>query len=323
MMDLLRPQKAYTMIAAIVFALLPFGSPAGSPVTAAQGFSVAVLPFAADEKQYGELGRNLQSLLTAHLSSNPQIILVERAEIDQALSETELGISGTVDPETAAKIGYITGAQILVTGRSFGVQKELVTVAKIIGTETSRVYGETATMPLRGSALDMSVGLAEKITGTINTRGDSLVAPRAAKEDIVATLRPLVEGKTLPSVSVTIPEVSLSETVPDPAAQTEIAFILQQLGFTLIDPDASNELADVEVTGEAFSEFGLRKGNLASTKARIELKAIDREAGSVLMVDRETSVAVDLSPEIAGKIALAKGAAKLTERLVKRIVAGT
>jgi hypothetical protein len=322
-MKVLCRDKAIMWVAAVSVVLLPITSAAESTDAGAGGFTVAVLPFAADEKQYGELGRDLQSLLTAHLSSDPQIILVERADLDAALSETELGISGTVDPETAAKIGYITGAQILVTGRSFGVQKELVTVAKIIGTETSRVYGETATMPLRGSAVEMSVGLAEKITNTINARGDTLIAQHVPKEDIVATLRPLVEGKTLPSVFVDISEVSLNETVPDPAAETEIAFILQQLGFRLIDPDASNELADVEVTGEAFSEFGLRKGNLVSTKARIEIKAVDRSAGEVLLVDRETAVAVDLSPEIAGKNALAKGAARLAERLVRRIVEGT
>lgn len=322
MMQILSQEKTFTIFVALLLALLPLTSAAEPTDRGANGFSVAVLPFAADENQYGELGRDLQSLITAHLSSDPNMILVERAELDAALSEAELGISGTVDPETAAKIGYITGAQILITGRSFGVQKELVTVAKIIGTETSRVYGETATMPLRGSAVEMSVELAEKITTTINARGNTLIATHIPKEDVVATLRPLVEGEALPSVFISISEVSLNETVPDPAAETEIAYILQQLGFSIIDPDASNELADVEVTGEAFSEFGLRKGNLVSTKARIEIKAIDRSAGEVLLVDRETAVAVDLSPEIAGKNALAKGAAKLAERLVRKLVEG-
>jgi hypothetical protein len=287
---------------------------------APRGHSVAVLPFEADAEQFGEMGRDLQSLLTAHLSSDPQIILVERADVDQALSELEIGISGTVDPDSAAKIGYITGAQILVTGRAFAVQKELVTVAKIVGVETSRVYAQTSTMPLRGSVVEMSVELADKIAAIINAQGNTLIAERVAKEDIVAELRPLVEGKTLPSVSVSISEVSLAQNVPDPAAETEIAFILQKLGFEIIDPQASNALADIEVTGEAFSEFGLRKGNLVSTKARVELKAIDRETNAVVLIDRETSVAVDLSPEIAGKNALAKGAEKLTARLVRAIM---
>ena len=284
------------------------------------GYSVAALPFEADAEQFGEMGQDLQNLLTAHLSGDPKVMLVERGDIDKALSELELGISGTVDPNTAAQIGYITGAQILVTGRSFAVQKELVTVAKIVGVETSRVYGQTSTMPLRGSVVEMSVELAAKIASTIGAQGNTLIASRAAKTDIIADLKPLVEGKTLPSVSISIPEVSLIQNVPDPAAETEIAYILQQLGFDIIDANASNELADIEVTGEAFSEFGLRKGNLVSTKARVELKAISRETNDVVLIDRETSVAVDLSPEIAGKNALAKGAAKLTGRLVRALM---
>ena len=117
-----------------------------------------------------------------------------------------------------------------------------------------------------------------------------------------------------------IPEVSLNRAVNDPAAQTEITYIMQQLGFEIIDPEASNEFADIEVSGEAFSEFGLRKGNLVSTKGRVELKAINRNTGKVVLVDRETSVAVDLSPEIAGKNAIAKSASRLTERLVAAIL---
>jgi len=99
----------------------------------ADSYSVAVLPFAADDKEFAELGQDLQTLLSAHLSSNPNLIMVERAEIDKALSEVEMSLSGTIDPNSAAKIGYITGAQILVSGRAFTVKKDLVIVAKIIG----------------------------------------------------------------------------------------------------------------------------------------------------------------------------------------------
>ena len=119
---------------------------------------------------------------------------------------------------------------------------------------------------------------------------------------------------------VSIPEISLTQEVPDPAAQTEIEYVLQRLGFRIIDPEASNESADLEINGEAFSEFGLRKGNLVSTKARVEIKVIDRVSSTVLLVDRQTSVAVDLSPEIAGKNALAKAGGVLAERVVEALI---
>ena len=60
----------------------------------------------------------------------------------------------------------------------------------------------------------------------------------------------------------------------------------------------------------------MRKGNLVSSKGSVELKAIDRKAGSVLLISREVSVAVDIAPETAGKAALAKSATKLAIRLV-------
>ena len=292
-----------------------------TPSPSNRGHTVAVLPFAVDEKLLNETGRDLQTLLSAHLSSQYGLALVERAQLAEALSEVELGMSGTVDPTSASKVGFITGADILVTGRAFPVQKELVIVAKVIGVETSRTFGQTVTMPLRGSLVEASTQLADKIAQSIGQNGQSLVAREEPEGDAITRLRPLVKGLVLPSVSVSIPEMSMDRQVLDPAAETEIGFILQGPGFEIIDPLASNKSADIEVLGEAFSEFGLRRGELVSSKGRVEIKAIARESGRVVLIDRETATAVDLSPEIAGKAAIAKGAANLAERLVPAILA--
>jgi hypothetical protein len=64
----------------------------------------------------------------------------------------------------------------------------------------------------------------------------------------------------------------------------------------------------------------MRKGNLVSCKGRVEMKAIDKTTGNVLFIDRQTSVAVDLSEHLAGKTALQDAAAKLTERMLPKLV---
>lgn len=294
---------------------------AGEAVRAAQPLSLAVLPFAASTEELQDMAEEVPGLLTAYLSAEPSLMLVERADLDKALSEVELGMSGTVDPATAAKIGYLTGAQVLITGRAFPVRREIVIVAKIIGVETGRVYGETVTFPARGSITEATQNLAASIGGAMAQRGPTLVARVEPKEDIVTRLRRQVEGRTLPSVSISIPEMSLNRQTLDPAAETEIGFILQRLGFEIVDPLASNKAPDVEITGEAISEFALRRGNLASSKGRVELKVIDRMDGRVLLVSREVSVAVDVAPEMAGKAAIAKSAAKLVEQLVPILAA--
>ena len=209
---------------------------------------------------------------------------------------------------------------MLVTGRVFPVQRDLMFVAKIIGVETGRTFGETVEMPLRGNLKDASRELSDKVATVIAANGVKLVAVEK-KEDIIAKLRPLVEGrKDLPTISVAIDAMNMNRTDTDTAAQTEIAWVLEKLGFTLVDQLASNKKADIEVTGTAFSEFAMRKGNLVSAKARVELKAVKHADGKVVLVDREPSVGVELSPEAAGKLAQAKAATALAERLVKAIV---
>src|SRR5258708_3534740 len=104
--------------------------------------TVAVFNFESKDEAVYDLGPKIATLVNANLSAEPKIITVERAELEKVLSEQELGLSGTVSADTAAKVGNLTGAKVLVTGRIFKADKELVIVSKIIGTETSRVYGE-------------------------------------------------------------------------------------------------------------------------------------------------------------------------------------
>ena len=93
--------------------------------------------------------------------------------------------------------------------------------------------------------------------------------------------------------------------------------IVQECGFKLAD-DRSPEKPDVEITGEAFSTYGLRKGNLISCKARVKLKVHDR-TGAVVAVDRQTSVAVDIAEQTAAKTALQNAAEEVAERMLPKL----
>src|SRR5580765_2001520 len=109
---------------------------------AADVLTVAVFDFESKDEGVRDLGPKVATLVNANLSAEPQIITVERAELEKVLGEQELGLSGTVSPDSAAKVGHLTGAKVLVTGRVFKADKEMIVVAKIIGPKTSRVYGE-------------------------------------------------------------------------------------------------------------------------------------------------------------------------------------
>jgi hypothetical protein len=280
--------------------------------------TVAVFDFESKDEAVRDLGPKVSTLLNAHLSAEPRLITVERAELDKVLGEHELGLSGTVAADSAAKVGQLTGAKVLVTGRVFKADKNLIIVAKVIGTETSRVYGEMVQGAGADALTELSGELAKRIAKAVIEKGDTLVAKVESRGDRVAKIKQAMSGKTLPAVSVKISERHFGQPVIDPAAETELGKILQECGFTLVD-DKSKQKADIEITGEAFSALGMRKGNLISCKARIELKAHDLEQRKLLVTDSQTSVAVDIAEQTAAKGALERAATDLAERLLPKL----
>jgi TolB-like protein len=285
---------------------------------AADVLTVAVFDFESKDEAVRNLGPKIATLVNANLSAEPQLITVERAELEKALGEQELGLSGTVSAESAAKVGNLTGAKVLVTGRVFQVDNRRVIVAKIIGTETSRVYGEVVNGKPDADITDLSVELAKKIAAVVAQKGDTLIAKAETRQERIAKINAALGDKKRPSVSVRIEERHFGLSVIDPAAETELSVILQKTGFTLIDDQSTNK-PDIEITGQAFSAYGMRKGDLISCRSRVEVKAHERSSGTMLAVDSQTSVAVDIAEQTAAKTALENAAVGIAERLAPKL----
>jgi curli biogenesis system outer membrane secretion channel CsgG len=81
---------------------------------------VAVLDFTNDTRASWwrtDVGRELGGMLANELTSTGAFKVVERQRLDSVLGEQDLGASGRVNPATAAKMGKVTGAQYLITGK--------------------------------------------------------------------------------------------------------------------------------------------------------------------------------------------------------------
>jgi TolB-like protein len=291
--------------------------------------TVAILDFETRDGKKAELGKQLTEVLTAILSGQPNVRLVDRASLELTLSEHELNLTGLVSTEQAIQVGKLVGAKILITGRAFPMGEQIFITAKIIGTETTRVEGVMVRGKSSGDLGELAVELAEKLSMRLGEIGPELVAGMSTSDDRVQSLKKQLSGRTLPTIAVIVTEQHIARQIPataDPAVETEIKLLLRECGFTVLDID-QNELVDwakdwkdwqqkpwprsldraeVIVTGEAFSEYATRIGNLVSCAARAEINVIERKGGQILWAGRDTSRAVDLSENIAGRKSLQK-----------------
>lgn len=280
--------------------------------------TLAVLGFQPAAKEQAALAAQATDALEAALAAQPEFWLLERQSIESILEEQGLGM--TLAAEKPAAAGQLLGAQLLVLGRvTAGPEEKGATLtAKILSVETGRVFLARKIAP-NAQALETSAAeIAKELAAQAGKNRAQMVAKPVSLEDRIAALKAKVAGKKLPSISVTIPEVHMTRAIPDPAAETEIKRTLAAVGFHVVNPGAA-EPANVAITGEAFSELGMRRGALIACRARVEIKARPSDATAAEIVDRETASAIDVAENVAAKSALQKAGLEIAERLAVKL----
>jgi hypothetical protein len=259
------------------------------------------------------IGTSVSALLQVQLTIHSDAMLVERAELNEVFAEQELTLSDAVTPAQAAKVAQLTGAEVLVSGRVFAVQDRIHIVAKLISSSTSRVFGATAAYD-RGKPLDEAVAkLGEDVAKILKDKAVDLRGGASIEEKINTEVTALLKDKPAQKVYVNISEKIIQATVPDPAAQTEVARTLENAGWKIVN---SPEDADVIIRGEAFAETAVRRGNLWFTRARLEL-TVTNAKGEVLKTDRIVCGNVDLAQAVGAKGALQKAGLMATPVVLK------
>jgi len=142
--------RSRSVMAVLSFALVPFVPPAlGGLAAQARGPDsrpgIAVMPFdnggsyGQDKENFDALQKGIAGMLISELSANPAARVVEREEIQKLLEEQNLGASGRVDPQTAAKVGKLVGARYVVLGTFIDFYGDFRVDARLVNVETSEI----------------------------------------------------------------------------------------------------------------------------------------------------------------------------------------
>jgi len=112
-----RPNRIALLVlagAGLMAAHEPATAQTAKPTVAIMYFNNNV--FTKDARDYDGLSKGLPDFLVSEMSSNPNIRVIERDQVQRLIDEQKLTSGGQVDRETAVKVGKLLGAQHMIFG---------------------------------------------------------------------------------------------------------------------------------------------------------------------------------------------------------------
>lgn len=104
------------------------------------GVTLAVFPFQTDETLAKKrVNFAVSELYLEQLNKTGTFKPVERMQLDAVLKEQKVGLSGAVDSETAAKVGKVLGARLLLIGSVARMGNSYQISARLIDSDNSQI----------------------------------------------------------------------------------------------------------------------------------------------------------------------------------------
>jgi TolB-like protein len=131
---------------------------------------VAVLYFdnnsiGKDHADYDGVGKGMAELMVNDLAQNANVRVVERERVQALVVEQNLTKQGSIDPQTAIRLGKIVGAQYMITGGFMSDGRgNFVLTARTINVETSQIGNPTRINTKGDDVLGMIAQLSAKMT---------------------------------------------------------------------------------------------------------------------------------------------------------------
>jgi len=122
------------------------------------------------EPSMDKLKKGLADMLITDLSNVSMLDIVERDKLEAILKEQKLSSSKDFDPNTAAKVGKLLGAEIILTGGYFDMMGSLRIDARFIDVETGKILKSDGVDGATSSFFKIQKQLAWKIINNMDVK---------------------------------------------------------------------------------------------------------------------------------------------------------
>ena len=122
------------------------------------------------EASMDKLKKGLADMLITDLSNVRMLDIVERDKLEAILKEQKLSNSKDFDPSTAAKVGKLLGAQIILTGGYFEMMGNMRIDARFIDVETGKILKSDGVDGATSSFFKIQKHLAWKIINNMDVK---------------------------------------------------------------------------------------------------------------------------------------------------------
>ncbi|OGR44966.1 MAG: hypothetical protein A2X35_06105 [Elusimicrobia bacterium GWA2_61_42] len=108
--------------------------------------TLAVMPFQTDKKLAEKrVNYACAEILTNRLVETKTFKMIERARLEEVMQEQRLGLSGAVESATAAKVGKLTGARLVILGSVSRLGANYHLSTEMVDSETGEIMASDVT----------------------------------------------------------------------------------------------------------------------------------------------------------------------------------
>jgi len=274
--------------------------------------------------------------------------VVDRARTEQILKSQNFDrSSGVVDSSKAKDIGKMLQADMVCATEMRKEDGAFIVICSLIDVESGEMTASGMELIETDTATEVRNAINRAVLTMLGMEAPVAQARTAPSSPKTVPQADVLQDPRQARIAVIIPEVHLTRSIPDPAAETAIIRKLLEAKFTrVVDQNQINKIresdnvkallrgdtgaakslgtrlgVDYIMVGEAFSEsVGTLAGGMFSCRARVEARIIRTDNARIIATSGFHAGGADLTEATSAKVALNNAGEMMGDYMVKQLI---